>query len=106
MAPDWKDLPAELLQKIAGSYDGCLNEMRGVCRSWRTDLDAVTTNLRIINSPIPLYLKYARFPLLTALHLQDCGHMVTPEVLRHLQVYMPSKMSSVYFITQINTRLN
>lgn len=85
LVADWKDLPAELLKKIAGSCDGGLSEMRGVCRSWRTDLEAVSTNLSIVKSAIPSNLP-ERFPLLTALHLQSCGHVVTPKVLQRLQV--------------------
>lgn len=47
MEASWKDLPAELVQKIAGSCDGVFNQMRGACRSWKTDLEAVSTVINI-----------------------------------------------------------
>lgn len=85
MDADWKDLPADLVQQVAGSCDGALKAMRAVCQSWKADLDPNTTEIHIIKSDIPSYLP-SRFPSLRALHLQGFGSMLSPQVIRRLQV--------------------
>lgn len=66
----WKDLPPELLLKVAhGSDGGC--GMNGVCSSWKQSLEATCTKIILSGSALPQNLA-TRCPSLTALDLRGC----------------------------------
>lgn len=83
-SPDWKDLPPELLLKVATSCSGVQNQMRGVCQSWKTGLEACSTQLTIFGSALPTDLG-ARFTALSTLDLKGCTPGMTPRGLRSLR---------------------
>lgn len=87
----WGDLPTELLQKIAISYPGLQNLIRGVCKSWKTGLEANCTQLKISETALPPDLG-VRFSSLAKLDLYFCMPDVTPRGLRALRA-LPSLSS-------------
>lgn len=68
--PGWKDLPSELLLKVA-SFCVKPNALK-VCHAWKTGLETVTTQLIIRESDLPLNLA-SRFQSLTSLDLHHFG---------------------------------
>lgn len=79
----WEDLPPELLMKVATSYPGVQNLMRGACKAWKTGLEATSTQLTIKGSALPPDV--GRFTALAKLDLQGCVPGVNPRGLRHLR---------------------
>lgn len=67
--PNWKDLPAELLLRVATSCGGVQNKMRGVCKDWKFGLEGAASQLRILSSGLPPDLGL-RFTALSKLDLQ------------------------------------
>lgn len=79
--PDWENLPWELLIKFEKAGAG--PNLRSTCKTWKTNLEANTTVLRIFWSEVPEDLP-VRFPSLAILDLKHCDHPITPEILRGL----------------------
>lgn len=84
----WKDLPNDVVLKIAGSCGGLHNEVRGVCPAWKRAVEADAAALTIINSALPPNLG-VRFPAITKLNLQSCNPPLTPRDLRTLKRDLP-----------------
>lgn len=80
----WRDLPSDLLLKIATSCPGIQNQLRGVCKTWKSALEANSTQPTIIDSALPPNLG-VRFTALTKLDLQGCRPVVTLHGLIALQ---------------------
>lgn len=81
-SPNWNDLPAELLLKIASSCSQT-EGMMGVSKIWKAGLETVSTRLTVRGPELPLTLA-SRFTFLTSLDLQQCA-AVSPESLEALQ---------------------
>lgn len=103
--PQWEDRPPELLLKVATSCHGIQNLMRGVCRTWKTGLEANSTKLAIAESALPHTLP-ERFPFLTELDLTRVDHLVSSRHLRKLQVSLFSGLGYPRTVQIVSLGLN